>query len=105
MDLKVVWNVYTRLFPLKEINKVIEMKPKHPVVVLGERFPTNVKYNQAQVSKDGTVSIIVEITIDDNGIKEKLKFKGIGRNSTSAKYAAAKCALREFERKDYRQMM
>lgn len=105
MDLQVVWSVYTRLFPLKQINKVIEMKPKHPVAVLGERFPTNVKYNSAQVSKDGIVSIVVEVTIDDNGTKEKFKFKGLGRNGKSAKYGAAKCALREFEKKDYRKMI
>ena len=35
-DLQIVWDVYTRLFPLEEINKVIDIKPKHPVAELME---------------------------------------------------------------------
>ena len=97
MDLEKVWGVYTKLFSIEEINKVIKKNPKHPVAELMEEFPSNVKFNPANVEKDGTVSIIVEITIKNDGSKEK--FKGLGKNGTSAKYAAAHCALREMEKR------
>ena len=100
-DLQIVWDVYTRLFPLEEINKVIDIKPKHPVAELMEKFPSNVKFNTASVAKDGMVSVIVQVTIASN---ETLKFKGIGRNGISAKRAAAKCCLREFDKRPYREM-
>lgn len=105
MDLQTVWNVYTRLFPIEEINKVIKAKPMHPVRELMEAYPCAVKFNAANVAKDGIVSIIVEVTINGKGAKETLKFKGLGRNGISAKYASAKCALREFAKREYREAM
>ena len=104
MNLEVVWEVYTRLFKIEEINEVIRKKPQHPVKELMEKFPKNVRFNMPEV-KDGKVSIVVEIGLNEGLSHKKLKFKGLGINKIGAKYAAAKCALREFEKRVYREMM
>ena len=98
MNLETVWNVYTRLFPRSEIDEVIRQKPKHPVKELMEKFPSRVVFKPAKLENDILVSRMVEITI----MEEIFKFKGIGKSSKSAKYGAAKCALREFEKGQYR---
>ena len=104
-NLEEVWKCYTRLFPLPEIEKVISNKPKHPVKELMERFPSNVNFSNAKVLKDGTVTITVDIHMIYGPSKETLKFKGLGGNRAGAKYAAAKCALREFEKRAYRNIL
>ena len=104
MSLEIVWEVYTRLFRIDEINEVIRKKPQHPVKELMEKFPSDVHFNKPEI-KSGVVSVVVEIAIQNNASMEKLKFKGIGNNGTGAKYAAAKCALREVEKRSYRELM
>ena len=105
MDLKEVWKCYTKLLPLSEIQKIIANKPTHPVKELMETFPSNVNFENANVSKDGRVSVTVHVHVNNGSTKETLKFKGIGGNREGAKYAAAKCALREFQKRMYRDLM
>ena len=104
-NLEEVWRCYTRLFPLPEIERVISNKPKHPVKELMERFPSNVNFSNAKVLKDGTVSITVDIHMIYGPSNETLTFKGLGVNRAGAKYAAAKWALREFEKRAYRKLL
>ena len=103
MNLDTVWKVYTHLFSIDQIQNVINEQPKHPVKELMEKFPGKVKFQNPTTHKD-TVSVVVKILITQGTVQESLKFKGIGRNGISAKYAAAKCCLREFEKNTYRSL-
>ena len=102
MSLQAAWSVYTKLFSEAEIDEVIKRKPIHPVQELMEQYPNKVKFRNAIVQKDGLISITVEVSVDKDSDEQTLKFKGLGRNAISAKYASAKCALREFEKNVYR---
>jgi dsRNA-specific ribonuclease len=105
MSLPVAWSVYTKLFSEAEINEVIRKKPTHPVKELMERYPNNVKFMNSKVLKDGGISIVVEVAVNKESGNRPLKFTGLGRNTIGAKYASAKCALREFEKNVYRDTM
>ena len=102
MSLADAWRVYTKLFSEAEINEVIKRKPNHPVKELMELYPNNVKFRNANVLKDGLISMVVEVSVNKDFDIETLKFTGLGKNAIGAKYASAKCALREFQKKIYR---
>ena len=87
--------MYQRLFPY--IDKVIEEGPQQPVVELGNLFPGKVSYKAAKPrEEDGKVEREVEIKI--GGGNKVLRCRGIGNNGKQAKFAAAKCALRELRK-------
>ena len=102
MSLQAAWSVYTKLFSEADINEVIKRKPSHPVKELMELYPNKVKFGNAIVRKDGFISITVEVSVNKDSDNQTLKFKGLGRNAICAKYASAKCALREFEKNVHR---
>ena len=104
MDLNIAWKVYTKLFPADEIDEVLKRKPQHPVKELMEQHPGNVLFCKPQVSKS-IVTVTVEVGVIKGSQREKFKFRGIGENKASAKVASAKCALREFQKKIYQDVM
>ena len=104
MDLDIAWQVYTKLFPTAEIDEVLKRKPQHPVKELMEQHPENVFFGKSHVSKS-RVSVIVKVGVVKGSQREILEFKGIGENGASAKVASAKCALREFQKKIYQDVM
>ena len=103
MDLDTVWRAYTHLFSEDEILKVINEQPKHPVKEVTEKFSGNFNFHSPE-KYNNAVAVVLKITISEGSTQETLKFKGIGRNATSAKYAAAKCCLREFDKGLYRNL-
>ena len=102
MNLEVAWRVYTNLFSEAEIKEVIKSKPSHPVKELMELYPKNVKFRNANVLKSGLVSMVVEVSANTEFDTQTLKFTGLGKNAIGAKYASAKCALRELKKNIYR---
>ena len=89
--------MYRRLLPY--IDKVIKKGPQQPVVELGNLFPGKVSYKAAKPGEgggDGKVEREVEIKIGAGN--KVLRCRGIGNNGKQAKFAAAKCALRELRK-------
>ena len=91
-DLKKTWSVVKKMYG-QTLSDILEKPQKSFVAQLYEKFPEKIKFETAEVRKNGKVAITVKID-------ERKEFKGIGANKKMAKLAAAKCALRK-TKKDF----
>ena len=89
--------VYQRLFPY--IDQVIARRPQQPVVELSNLFTNGVTYKNPKIREDSDGKVEMEVEISVPAITRPLRFKGLGNNKKQAKYAAAKCALRELRKR------
>ena len=86
-DLKQTWSVVKKIYG-QTLSDFLEKPQKSFLAQLHEKFPEKIKFEMAEVHKDGKVAVVVKID-------ERKEFKGIGANKKMAKLAAAKCALRK----------
>ncbi len=95
LSLTTVWRVFRGMYG-KQMDHIIETRPKNPIKDLLEAHPESVTFRLTPLERfktEGKTAVVAEVRPRAPGEGKTAHFCGIGDNKKEAREAAAKCAV------------